>query len=248
MFKKHNLIILFFFILININCVNCFVKFNLYSGLIQCHFITPQQNNKYLHYILNKNIVLSSLEEEFEEIKKKLFINNTNDGLNKYNNKDNNIGKKQLDNLNLYESNQLKLLNNVISGQWAKSWIYDMVGFDKQAYPKYIYSDIYFMRDYIIKNHEDIDFYIGFYPKLRKCNNGPYFIGAFKLKPKSRIFLCNLIIQNPNYMDDDQSFFLDYKKDLINMCQLADVKFDYINLKNLENKRYWLSWILNLND
>ena len=62
------------------------------------------------------------------------------------------------------------------------------------------------------------------------------------------MFSCNLIIQNPNYMDDDQSFFLDYKKDLMSMCQQADVKFDYINLKNLENKRYWMSWRLNLND
>ena len=123
-----------------------------------------------------------------------------------------------------------------------------MVGFNKQAYPKYVYSDIFLMRDYIIKNSEDIDFYIGFYPKLRKCNNGPYFIGAFKLNPKDKMFSCNLIIQNPNYMDDDQSFFLDYKKDLMSMCQQADVKFDYINLKNLENKRYWMSWRLNLND
>ena len=91
MFKKHNLIILSLFSLINIKYVNCFVKFNLYNGLIQCHFITPQQNSKYLRYVVNKNIVLSSLEEEFEEAKKKFFINNTNESLNKYNkNKDNN--------------------------------------------------------------------------------------------------------------------------------------------------------------
>jgi hypothetical protein len=249
MFKRHNLIILFLFNLININYVNCFVKFNLYNGLIQCHFITPQQNNKYFHYTLNRNVVLSSLEEEFEEVKKKFLIDNTNKRLNKDNNKDNNQNNnKDNDNLNFDKTEELTLLNNVISGQWAKTWIYDMVGFDKQAYPKYVYSDIFYMRDYIIKNNKEYDFYIGFYPKKQKCDKGPYFIGAFKLIPNERMFSCNLIIQNPNYIELDQSYFLDYKKNLINMCEQADVKFDYINLKNLENKRYWMSWRLNLND
>jgi hypothetical protein len=245
MFKKHNLIILSLFSLINFNYVNCFVKFNLYNRFIQCHFKSFEENNKYFHYTVNRNIILSSLEEEFEEAKKKFFINTTNQIINKDNDKNN---KKDNDNLNFDKTEELTLLNNVISGQWAKSWIYDMVGFDKQAYPKYVYSDIFYMRDYIIKNNKEHDFYIGFYPKKQKCDKGPYFIGAFKLIPNERMFSCNLIIQNPNYIELDQSYFLDYKKNLINMCDQADVKFDYINLKNLENKRYWMSWRLNLND
>ena len=45
MFKKHNLIILSLFSLINFNYVNCFVKFNLYNRFIQCHFKSFEENN-----------------------------------------------------------------------------------------------------------------------------------------------------------------------------------------------------------
>lgn len=196
------------------------------------------------------NIQLS-LESEFEEIKKK-FIKNQND--NNKNDNNNNQNNNNINNENdgedynqendiiLYETTQLSLINNIIASEWAKKWIYDMVNFFDGSFPQYIYKDMFLMRDYCDNNYHKLDFYIAFFPVLRKCNDGPYYIAAFKLDPLKKNFSCKLIIQNPNYSDDDKSFLKDFKDNLKIMCKRAGASFNYSDLKKLENKRYYMVW------
>lgn len=222
--------------LCNLLLTHAFVNMNQSNKILYCTKLNPRVHNSKFKYTLSNiqrttNIQLS-LESEFEEIKKKFFNNKENI--------DNNENKE--DNLVIFETNQLSLLNNIATAEWSRSWIYDMVNINDESFPQYIYKDMFTMRDYCSNNEKNIDFYIGFFPTIRKCNNGPYYIGAFKLNPESKIFSSKLIIQNPNYLDDDQSFLKEFKNNLKVMCKHAGAVFDYSELKNIENKRYYMAW------
>ena len=231
-----------FLFLYNLLLTHAFVNMIQCNNILYCTKLSSRLYNNGLKYTIcniqrTTNIQLS-LESEFEEIKKKFF--NNKESSNNQENSDNNKNKE--DNLVIFETNQLSLLNNIVTAEWSKSWIYDMVNINDESFPQYIYKDMFMMRDYCSNNEKNIDFYIGFFPTLRKCNNGPYYIGAFKLNPKSKIFSSKLIIQNPNYLDDDQSFLKEFKNNLKVMCKRAGAVFDYSELKNIENKRYYMAW------
>ena len=228
------------------NFINIFGFIKINNNFLQYKTINKRNNIYKLKYDIFSNLrtpnIYLSIESEFEEVKKKFLSNK-----NIYNEPTNNTNpNNELDFTNvLSDTNQLSMLNNVATGEWCKNWIYDMINFNGITYPDYLYQDLFLMREYYYKNKDNIDFYIAFFPTTRICNNGPYFIGSFKLNLKSKIFSTKLIIQNPNYLDDDKSFFNDFKTNLLLMCKRAGVVFDFSELKNLDNKRFYMSWKFN---
>ena len=142
-------------------------------------------------------------------------------------------------------SKDLKLLNNVATIEWSKNWIHDMVSYSN-SFPKFMYQDMFLMKDFAIENKTKNYFYIGYFPSNTRLMHGPYFIGSFELIPKNREFQTHLIIQNPNYMIEDEvdsNRIIEYKKELVNMAHDAMVFFKYSNLKNSLNERYYYSWL-----
>jgi hypothetical protein len=156
-------------ILINIIITTSFNKINLYN-------INNNKNNKK---------IFMSLEEEFEERKKKYFENIVNE--------------------------KLKNIN---------------------------------MREFCETKKSLLDFYIGYYPFSNKNDNDPIYIGYFSINPFKRLFSCKSIIQNPNFLDDS-SYIINFKQNIDKVSRDAKCKFIFDDLKNLENKRYWMSWFHN---
>lgn len=152
--------------------------------------------------------------------------------------------KKQNDNIE-YTSKDLKLLNNVATIEWAKKWIHNMVGYSN-SFPKFMYQDMFLMRDFARENITGRYFYIGYIPSQTRLMHGPYYIGSFELIPERREFQTHLIIQNPNYMIEDKldtHRIVDFKKELVNMANDASVFFKFANLKYSSNERYYYSWL-----
>ena len=74
--------------------------------------------------------------------------------------------------------------------------------------------------------------------------HGPYYIGSFELIPEKREFQTYLIIQNPNYMMEDEldtHRIAHFKQELVKMTNDAMVFFKFSNLKNSSNERYYYS-------
>lgn len=142
-------------------------------------------------------------------------------------------------------SKDLKMLNNVITIEWSKNWIKDMVRY-QMRFPSFMYHDMFIMRDFAIQNTSERYFYIGYYPSEMRTIHGPYYIGAFELIPGERTFTSHLIVQNPNYMvedDDCKKRMINFKKELRAMCEDALVFFKFNLLKNKSNDRYYLTWL-----
>ena len=150
-------------------------------------------------------------------------------------------------NLNIPFAKDLKLLTYHETKEYTKKWVNDMINNGpSHNYPKFIYNDIYDMRDFCNKNISQEYFFIGYIPK--RPNKGPYYIGAFELIRKKREFHTHLIMQNPNYINYDKDIninkFLDFKKELLKMSNQANVFFKYEKLNNSSTtKRYYLSWL-----
>lgn len=249
---RFNIIFLLYLIIINIQYCTCFVKFNVHNKILYYNNLYCRlSSNKLKYTILKRSNIQLSLEEEFEEIKKKYIKSKIDKNLDDFNSnkkkskqeknskESNNINDKSLE---IYETNQVTLLNNVVTQEWGKKWIYDMVQQYNNYFPQYMYKDMFLMREYCEKNVKNTDFYIGFFPTIRKCIYGPYYIGAFKLNPITKIFSCKYIIQNPNYVDDNKSFFIEFKNNVKIVSKKAGATFDFSELKNLENKRYYMAW------
>ena len=154
------------------------------------------------------------------------------------------IIREQYDNIQ-QTSKDLKLLNNVATIEWAKKWIHNMVGYTN-SFPKFMYQDMFLMRDFARENITDRYFYIGYIPSDIRLMHGPYYIASFELIPENREFQTHLIIQNPNYMIQDKldtHRIVDFKRELINMANDASVFFKFANLKNSSNERYYYSWL-----
>ena len=146
-------------------------------------------------------------------------------------------------------SKDLKLMRYDETIKYAKLWIYDMINSGKSnTYPKFIYDNIYDMRAFCKENISRKYFYIGYNPK--DSNNGPYYIGAFRLIPEKRELDAHLIMQNPNYeiSDKNTNRFINYKKELLLMTYEANVFFKFDKLKNPANERYYYSWLFEDND
>ena len=141
-------------------------------------------------------------------------------------------------------SKDLKMLTPESSIEWAKTWTYDMVH-EPNKFPTFMFQDMFKMRDFANINSSQTYFYIGFFPKNVDLRHGPYFIGAFELKPVKREFITHAIIQNPYYYNTnyDKTKLVDFKKELLALCRDADVFLKFSNLKNTKNERYYYSWL-----
>ena len=147
-------------------------------------------------------------------------------------------------------SKDLKLLEYISAIQWARTWIYEMIHFSYD-FPKFMFQDMYRMRDFGETNTSKNFFYIGYFPPDSNLKKGPYYIGAFELLVKDRSFVTHLIIQNPYYCLDnnyDNNKIINFKKELMAMTDDANVLFKYSNLKNNNDQRYYYSWLYDDND
>ena len=142
-------------------------------------------------------------------------------------------------------SKDLKLLNNMVTLEWAKNWINDMVSYSN-SFPGFMYQDMFLMRDFARENETKKYFYIGYFPSDTRLMHGPYYIGSFELIVEMREFQTHLIIQNPNYMMEDEldtHRIVHFKQELVKMTNDAMVFFKFSNLKNSSNERYYYSWL-----
>ena len=120
-----------------------------------------------------------------------------------------------------------------------------MVGYSN-SFPKFMYQDMFLMRDFARENNTIEYFYIGYFPSSTRLMHGPYYIGCFELIVKKREFQTHLIIQNPNYMMEnelDSKRIVHFKEELVKMTNDAMVFFKFSNLKNSSNERYYYSWL-----
>lgn len=142
------------------------------------------------------------------------------------------------------KKDNLRMLSSDITIELTKKWIHDMVLY-KTRFPTFMYQDMFVMRDFAIQYTSNLYFYIGYFPSDIKLFSGPYYISVFELIPAERSFSAHMIVQNPNYvMEDDfaDKRLISFKNDLENMCKDASVFFYFNNLKNKSNNRYHLSW------
>lgn len=142
-------------------------------------------------------------------------------------------------------SKDLKMLNNIITIEWTKNWIHDMVKYE-HSYPRFMYHDMFLMRDFAIKNTSKNYFYIGYFPSDFHTIHGPYYIGVFELNPPKRSFSTYMVIQNPNYLienDKSKKRMISFKKEIRAMCEDALVFFKFNMLKNISHDRYYLTWL-----
>lgn len=154
--------------------------------------------------------------------------------------------KKKVEKYENFEptSKDLKLLTSFSAAEWCKTWIYEMVHVP-DYFPTFMFQDMFRLRDFSQKNNTKHYFYIGYYPSDSNLKKGPYYIGAFELKPDIREFHTHIIIQNPFYCVDnnyDENKIKNFKKELINMTNDAFVFFKFNNLKDNSDVRYYYSW------
>jgi hypothetical protein len=144
--------------------------------------------------------------------------------------------------------NNIKLLNSVIAGEFAKNWLYEMINYEVY-FPQFMYEDMQSMQQFSYTNTSRNYFYIGYFPSDINLSEGPYYIGAFELVPRLREFRTHLIIQNPVYTIDneyDKEKILDFKRQLIYMTKVTNVFFKINDLKNSANERYYYSWTFDM--
>lgn len=224
---------------------NAFINLNTYKIGTN---INNNYNNIYNNIYNNKFNFCMTLEEEFENRKKKYFNDIANDKINNsINNQKNNQENKnnREDNLKInFNVNQLTLLDNQKTINYTKKWIKDMIIINGNKFPQYMYKDMYIMREFGESNKSLLDFYIGYYPFSNKDNHDPIYIGYFSVNPFKRLFCCKSIIQNPNY-NDNESYIIHFKYNIEKVSKDTNCKLIFEDLKNLENKRYWMSWFYN---
>lgn len=194
-------------------------SFNIFNGY----------NIKNYNKLHKKNTILLSLEEEFYSIKKhKIFINN-------------NLIINNEDNL----SNELTLITNKTCYFMCIEWFKYMYTNNSIKYQKYLYKDLANMIKYINTRDNYLSNYIAFKPYFQDSFNGPYYIAVLDTDYKTKTIYCNLIIQNPKYIYDDNFFLQDFKESLKIMSLNNNLVFNFSNLE-FSNERYWLAWNSNI--
>lgn len=140
----------------------------------------------------------------------------------------------------------LILLDSDKTIEWARGWIYDMINIDMH-FPKFMYLDMYTMRDYAIENIAPNYYYIGYCPPdIDTDRYGPYYIIALELNPKKRELHVCCIIQNPNYIitgEKDIYRITNFKKEIKNIANDALVFLKIENLKHNSSERYYFTWL-----
>ena len=179
--------------------------------------------------------ILFNLFSLYNSLNIKMCINNNN----------NNLPIKTLEN---GEHNNLILLNNEITSEWCKNWIYEMSLYKNDEdidSPQFMISDIMSMRIYCETNKEYNFFYIGYIPTNIDTMNGPLYIGAFQFIQDKRIINFEKIIQNPNNnCHDICSSVIDFRNDLYEFVKQSNCIINIKPLKNFSNDRYWLDFNL----
>lgn len=191
--------------------------------------------------MIYKNIlvfILFNLFSLYNSLNIRMSINNDNN--NNYN-----LPIKKLED---GDHNNLVLLNNGITCEWCKNWIYEMSLYKKNEdadYPPFMYNDIMSMRIYCETNKADNFFYIAYVPINVDTMNGPLYIGAFQLIEGKRIFNIEKIIQNPsNTFSDISTTVIDFRNDLYDLGKQTNCIVNIKPLKNFSNDRYWLDFNL----
>lgn len=261
---------LFFLLYLKIVSLNCFSLFNikvraLNSLTYKRRYANPVYLNEnenenvsnsksFYDFIKQKNLTLN-VDENYVESYITRFVENyeKNQNISDSENERENetLTHKYLTTYNSYEkyikaplSKDLKMLTPESVIEWAKTWTYDMVH-EPNKFPTFMFQDMFKMRDFANINSSQTYFYIGFFPKNVDLRHGPYFIGAFELRPVKREFITHAIIQNPYYYNTnyDKTKLIDFKKELLALCRDADVFLKFSNLKNTKNERYYYSWL-----
>jgi hypothetical protein len=146
----------------------------------------------------------------------------------------------------LGEDTNLQILTNGGAIAYSKKWIYDMIKFSWD-YPKFMYIDMYNMRDFGLENKTKNYLYLGYYPPdLETGKHGPYYVVALEvIAAKKELHVCN-IIQNPNYMmenEKDTHRIMEFKQEISVMAANSYVFLKIERLKKGSNERYYFSWL-----
>ena len=144
------------------------------------------------------------------------------------------------------EDTNLQILTNGGAIAYSKKWIYDMIKFSWD-YPKFMYIDMYNMRDFALENKTKNYLYLGYYPPdMETGKHGPYYVVALEVvAAKKELHVCN-IIQNPNYMienEKDTHRIMEFKKEISDMAANSYVFLKIERLKKSSNERYYFSWL-----
>ena len=144
------------------------------------------------------------------------------------------------------EDTNLQILTNGGAIAYSKKWIYDMIKFS-WGYPKFMYIDMYNMRDFALENKTKNYLYLGYYPPdMETGKHGPYYVVALEVvAAKKELHVCN-IIQNPNYMienEKDTHRIMEFKQEISDMAANSYVFLKIERLKKSSNERYYFSWL-----
>ena len=256
---------LFFLLYLNSVTLNCFSLLNIKVRTINS-FIHKRKYNKLLclendsnsksfyDFIKQNNLTLNVEEnyvENYVENYITKFVENYEKNQTQNQTQNETLTHKYLTTYNSYEkyiktplSKDLKMLTPESCREWAKLWTFEMIH-EPNQFPTFMFHDMFKMRDFCTINCSRNYFYIGYFPKKLELKQGPYFIGAFELRPHSREFLTHAIIQNPYYynVNYDKTKIVDFKKELLALCRDASVFLKFSNLKNSKNERYYYSWL-----
>ena len=216
---------------ININNNNNSNDFNFYMS----HELNNSNdlNNfpSFYKFLREREINELKAKEEYLQKRKNFILNKT----------------KNIERYEIIEpsSKDLKLLSSLSSGEWMRTWIYEMVHVP-DYFPTFMYQDMFRLREFSQKNNTKNYFYIGYYPMDVNLKHGPFYIGAFELVPNLREFITHIIVQNPYYCIDniyDINKIVNFKKELLALSSDSSVFFKYSNLKNTGDQRYYYSWL-----
>ena len=139
-------------------------------------------------------------------------------------------------------SSELKLLTHLNAEGWSSSWLKYISEESTPFFDEHYYRDYLNMLSVAPSYTSNDYFYLGFYPDGLINNNGPKYIGVFKLLHKKRIFNTIMIIESPYYTEDDSNL-INFKYILNHMTDASYVFFKFNDLKRPEQMRYYLAWM-----
>lgn len=194
----------------------------------------PNNFPSFYKFLREREINELNAKEEYLQKRKNKILNKTNKTIN-------------VERYEIIEptSKDLKLLSSLSTGEWMRTWIYEMVHVP-DYFPTFMYQDMFRMREFSQKNNSKNYFYIGYYPIDVNLKHGPFYIGAFELVPNMREFRTFIIVQNPYHCADniyDVNKIKDFKKELLALCNDSSVFFKFTNLQNTSDQRYFYSWL-----
>ena len=136
----------------------------------------------------------------------------------------------------------LKLLTHLNAASWSYNWLMYISDPQTDNYDDHFYMD-YFNMNGMTNIYTNVEFfYLGYFPDGLVCNQGPKYIGLFRLNHKKRVFNAILLIENPHYTHTDSNLH-DFKREVMALTDTAHVFFRYNDLKRPEQIRYYLEWM-----